>query len=55
MNLDTALAIVLRQAESARKDHERLTARYPQAAALEQAKALEALRPLLAKRSAREV
>ena len=52
MNLNTALAIVLRQAESARKDHERLKARYPQAAALEQAKALEALRPMLAKRSA---
>ena len=52
MNLDTALAIVLRQAESARKDHERLKARYPQAAALEQAKALEALRPMLAKRDA---
>ena len=51
MNLDTALAIVLRQAESARKDHERLTARYPQAAALEQAKALEAIRPMLATRN----
>ena len=52
MNTEQAEAEVLRQAEQARKDHERLTARYPQAAALEQAKALEALRPLLAKRNA---
>jgi hypothetical protein len=41
MNTEQAEAEVLRQAEQARKDHERQQQRYPQAMALDQARLLE--------------
>ena len=50
MNRNTALAIVLRQGQAMQRDYERMCKRYPQAMRIEQAKALEALRPMIAPR-----
>ena len=50
MTHEQALAEVIRQGQAMQRDYERMSQRYPQAMRIEQAKALEALRPMLGRR-----
>ena len=50
MTHEQALAEVIRQGQAMQRDYERMS-RYPQAMRIERAKALEALRTMIAKRS----